>query len=48
MINAVCHEFERTGFFFEQYHGVSGVGRRAHPFTGWTALVILMETHFYF
>lgn len=47
MVNTVCNEFERRGFFFEQYHAIEGYGRRAHPFTGWTSLVILMYSKHY-
>jgi mannosyl-oligosaccharide glucosidase len=33
-------EFVKTGFMWEQYSPETGEGKRSHPFTGWTALVV--------
>ena len=40
----VLREYQRTGFVWEQYHAVDGKGRKSHPFTGWTALTLLLMT----
>lgn len=42
VINNVFKEYQRTGYVWEQYHAVDGKGRKSHPFTGWTALTLLM------
>ena len=33
-------EWERTGFLWEQYSEDTGKGQRAHPFNGWSSLVV--------
>ena len=33
-------EWERTGFLWEQYSEETGKGQRAHPFNGWSSLVV--------
>ncbi|CAM9545364.1 unnamed protein product, partial [Heterosigma akashiwo] len=47
VMQTVLGSYERTGYFWEQYHDVTGQGLRSHPFTGWTALVlhIMGETY---
>ncbi|EQC28871.1 hypothetical protein SDRG_13381 [Saprolegnia diclina VS20] len=47
VVSTILAEYERTGYFHEQYNDVSGKGQRCHPFTGWTALVtnILAERY---
>ena len=47
VVTTILAEYERTGYFHEQYNDVSGKGQRCHPFTGWTALVtnILAERY---
>lgn len=38
----ILTQFEATGYLWENYHALTGVGRGTHPFTGWTALFPLM------
>jgi len=33
-------EYQLTGYVWEQYDPKTGKGKRSHPFTGWSALVI--------
>ncbi|KAK4529193.1 hypothetical protein CCYA_CCYA01G0050 [Cyanidiococcus yangmingshanensis] len=42
IIETVLREHERTGFFWEHYDPATGRGGGGHPFTGWTALVVLI------
>lgn len=42
VVNNVVAEYERTGYIWEQYDDITGLGKRSHPFTGWTALFVLM------
>ncbi|KAF9977520.1 Processing alpha glucosidase I [Actinomortierella ambigua] len=44
LIQNIYKEYERTGYVWEQYDEASGEGRRSHPFTGWTSMVVLMMT----
>lgn len=40
LLATILGNYERTGYFWEQYHDETGEGMRCHPFTGWTALVV--------
>ncbi|BHF57139.1 hypothetical protein SprV_0100008000 [Sparganum proliferum] len=42
LLSTVLGEFNRTGFLWEQYDDKTGFGQRAHPFSGWTALISLV------
>ncbi|KAF6775819.1 hypothetical protein AHF37_04192 [Paragonimus kellicotti] len=44
LARTVLGELERTGFLWEQYDDITGRGQRAHPFSGWTALISLLMT----
>lgn len=46
IVDTVYSEYERTGFVWEQY-AVDGEGKRSHPFTGWTSLVVLIMAERY-
>lgn len=35
-----AQEYQLTGYVWEQYDPKTGKGKRSHPFTGWSALVI--------
>ena len=47
VISNVFTQFQQTGYFWEQYDDVTGVGSGAHPFNGWSSLVLLMMSEFY-
>ncbi len=42
VIGTVEGQYKATGFLWENYDSVTGKGRGTHPFTGWTALVVLI------
>ena len=39
-MGTVCGEWERAGYFFENYK--EGVGSFSYPFNGWTSLIALV------
>eukprot|EP00743_Colponemidia_sp_Colp-15_P006389 GILK01006877.1.p1 GENE.GILK01006877.1~~GILK01006877.1.p1 ORF type:complete len:903 (-),score=184.13 GILK01006877.1:173-2881(-) len=41
-------EYHRTGFVWEQYSPLDGKGRKSHPFTGWSALIVLIMAEQYY
>ncbi|KAF8936813.1 Processing alpha glucosidase I [Haplosporangium gracile] len=42
LIKNIYSEYERTGYVWEQYNDKTGHGQRSHPFTGWTAMIVLI------
>jgi mannosyl-oligosaccharide glucosidase len=38
IITNIWKEYDRTGYFWEQYDDKTGKGVRGHPFSGWTIL----------
>ena len=42
IIENVINEYYRTGYVWEQYDDKTGHGKGCKPFTGWSALVVLM------
>ena len=47
VIKNVHEEYVKTGYVWEQYGATHGEGKRSHPFTGWTALVLLIMSEDY-
>jgi len=47
LIRAVFSEWKKSGMFYEQYSDISGEGLRAHPFNGWTSLILNIITEKY-
>jgi len=42
VVDNVMKEYYRTGFVWEQYNDKTGEGQGCKPFTGWSALTVLM------
>ena len=42
LLTNMVKQYERTGYVWEQYSVVGGEGKGSHPFTGWTALLVLL------
>ncbi|XP_071518454.1 mannosyl-oligosaccharide glucosidase isoform X2 [Panulirus ornatus] len=42
VISNILREYKRTGYIWEHYNDKTGRGEGCRPFTGWTALVVLM------
>lgn len=42
VVGTVINEYKRTGYLWEQYSDDTGFGSGSRPFTGWTALVVLL------
>eukprot|EP01064_Diplonema_japonicum_P023392 TRINITY_DN33811_c0_g1_i1.p1 TRINITY_DN33811_c0_g1~~TRINITY_DN33811_c0_g1_i1.p1 ORF type:complete len:960 (+),score=176.40 TRINITY_DN33811_c0_g1_i1:53-2932(+) len=38
--STVVDSYSKTGFLFEHYDDINGLGQRSHPFSGWSALVV--------
>jgi len=47
LIGNLYKQYMKTGFLWEQYDPIQGRGQRSHPFTGWTALVVLIMAEIY-
>lgn len=47
LLKTVLGNYEKTGFFWEQYDDVTGKGIRGHPFTGWTSLIVNIMAELY-
>ena len=48
LLSNVVGQYKETGFLWENYRDDSGQGQGSHPFTGWTALVVLIAGETYF
>jgi mannosyl-oligosaccharide glucosidase len=47
VVKNVFREWDKRGFFFEQYNDKTGEGQRAHPFSGWTSTVLNIMAELY-
>jgi mannosyl-oligosaccharide glucosidase len=47
LIKNLFKEYKRTGYLWEQYSEKDGKGKRSHPFTGWTALIVNIMAELY-
>ena len=47
LVGNMLREWQRTGYFFEQYNPDTGVGQRNHPFNGWSSLALLALAEIY-
>ncbi len=43
----MLNEYQKTGFVWEQYNDMSGRGQGAHPFVGWSAVIVLIMSEDY-
>lgn len=42
LVRTIIFEYKRSGYFWEQYSSEDGKGSGCKPFTGWTALLVLI------
>ncbi|KAI9095920.1 glycoside hydrolase, partial [Phlyctochytrium arcticum] len=47
LMKNIFKEYQRTGYVWEQYSPIDGTGKRSHPFTGWTSLIVLIMAEMY-
>lgn len=43
----IVQQYNTTGFLWENYDDNNGHGKGSHPFTGWTALIVLVAGETY-
>ncbi|XP_065186679.1 mannosyl-oligosaccharide glucosidase-like [Sycon ciliatum] len=47
LISNIFKQYQQTGFIWEQYDDLTGQGKGTRPFTGWSALVVLLMSELY-
>lgn len=47
LLGNVGRVHRETGYPWENYNDADGAGRGSHPFTGWTALFVLIAANLY-
>lgn len=47
IVDNVYRQYVETGYIWEQYNDSTGRGQGSHPFTGWSALTVLMMAEQY-
>lgn len=48
LLENIVGQYRESGYLWENYRDDSGKGQGSHPFTGWTALVVLIAGEAYF
>lgn len=47
VVTNIIKQYEKTGYIWEQYNDESGKGSGCYPFTGWSALFVMMMSEKY-
>ncbi|XP_074600766.1 mannosyl-oligosaccharide glucosidase [Brevipalpus obovatus] len=47
VVNNIFESYKTSGYLWEQYDDMIGKGKGSHPFTGWTALIVVIMAEKY-